>query len=453
MSTLRSQLMQLISRFLQSRSFTALSIYMVASLVDYGLRFGSLRIFTNILTPEEIGEVAIFGSWVAIFSIVLNLNLRAGILNARTEFSPQVFKEYISSITTLALLVSGVFSLLILILPDAIYENVFGLSRPMIAFALFVSIINFGVVVTVSIWRAKNEAKLFALQSILNSGYSILLSVAFIAISLTLTSVSAVTARVVGMNVIALLFGGYFIWRRLSLGRVFLNTTFWRYGLALSVPLMAHHLAALVLTRADQILINNMIGEYETGIYSLAYRIGEIPSIMLAMAGSVWNVWFFDRMKTEQYSTIKEKSSLYVLGFGGGMLGFMLIGPALLRIISPPEYWQAMRLVPVIMVGGYWLMAYTLLGNVEQYDKQMRFLAIATMIAAIFNILANIALLSIYGYEVAAWTTVASYFLMFIIHAVVVHKMLKRSYLFNLPLIIFIGGLLTTIAGLSFITL
>lgn len=451
LSALQQHLIQLYHRLVGSESFTAATVYIIGMGVDYLMRFGALRVFTNILSPTDIGIVAIFSSWTGIFNIILNFNLRGCILNAKTEFEPAQFKEFVSSIMTLGLLGSAAMSLIILLLPDFVYHNVFGLSRPLIAFALLVSTINFGLILTIQIWRAYNKSIIYSIQSILKSGYSIILSVIFIGGSLYVSYFSQVEARIIGMSVINILLGLYFIWRRLSAGGVFFNRRYWRYGLAISIPMTGHILSTQVLNRADQILIQNIIGEAETGIYSLAYRIGEIPSLLLVAFGSVWGVWFFDRMKNREYAAVREKSVLYALGFSVAVLGFMVIGPFLLQIITPPEYWSARRLIPIIMAGIYWMMLYSLFGNAEQYDKKMQYLAIATAIAAVFNVVANILLLPRFGYQAAAWTTVASYMLMALIHIWVVRFVLKRPNLFRSGVLVLIGIGITFVAGFLYI--
>ncbi len=444
---MRSYLQELYQHVISNPSFRATIIYIVGLGMAFGLKFISLRIFTRLLTPEEIGTIAIFSSLVSIFIIVLNLNLRSSVLNAITDYSEQDFREFISSIMTLGLLSSIVISGIVLLLPNVIYETVFGLNRSLISFALFVSTIQFGTTLTAQIWRSSNKAIPYSLQLVLDSSYSIIISIGFIIGSYFFLSVSALEARIVGMHITTLLFGTYFIWRRLRAGNVFLGRQYWRYALPLSIPLMGHLLSTNLLNRADQILIQSLVGAYETGLYSLAYRIGEIPSVLLTAFGSVWGVWFFKNMKVEAYAHIRHFSLLYALGFGGIILILFAVGPFIFRFVTPKEYWVVIRLIPVIMVGAYWFMLYTLFSVAEQYDKRPIFLTMATFIAALFNITANLILIPQYGYEIAAWTTVASYVLMYGMHLLVIVFILRRANLFPLlPLTLF-GITITVIAG------
>ncbi|MEL6407862.1 MAG: oligosaccharide flippase family protein [Chloroflexota bacterium] len=446
-----SRLRQLYQRITSNPSVMATIIYMVGLVMAYGLRFVSLRIFTRLLTPEEIGIIAIFGSWVGIFTIILNLNLRSAVLNAITDYSETDFNEFISSIMTLGLLASIVMSVIILLLPDVIYETVFGLNRTLISFALLVSTIQFGTIFTVQIWRSSNQAVSYSLQLILDSGYSIIISVVFIFGSYFFLSVSALDARIFGMHITTMGFGIYFIFRRLQQGKVFFHQEYWRYALRLSIPLMGHLLSTRVLNRADQILIQSLVGAYETGLYSLAYRVGEIPSVLLMAFGSVWGVWFFNHMKAEAYTRIRRFSLLYALGFGAIILMLFAVGPFIYRFVTPEEYWVAIRLIPVIMVGAYWFMLYTLFSVAEQYDKRPIFLTTATFVAAIFNIVANLILIPQYGYEIAAWTTVASYALMYLMHLLVVIFVLRRANLFSLIALTLLGIVITLIAGAIYV--
>lgn len=430
----------------------ASAIYMISLVVGYGLRFGSLRIFTNILSPGEIGTVAIWTSWVAIFSIIINLNVRSSILNGKKDFTEDEFSQYISSIVTLGFLASLVCSVLIIVLPDLVYDWLFGIDRSMIALALLVTTVQFGLTVTLQIWRSQNDAIEFGLQTVFDTAYSIILSIILIQLSMYF-GISKVSGRIIGANIVALLMGAYFLWKHLATGRVFFHREYWHYALVLSVPLMGHLLSTQVLHRADQILILNLVGEYETGIYSLIYRIAEIPSVFLTASGSVWAVWFFDRMKNEEYDIIQKRSFQYALGFAGIIIFCIIAGIIALRLVTTPEYWVATRLIPVISAGYYWFMLYSIHGNAEQYDKQTGYLAIATFIAAVFNVVSNWLLIPDFGYEVAAWTTLFSYLVMAIIHIGVVRYIIKRPYLFPPLRLILSGMALTGIAWFAYITL
>jgi O-antigen/teichoic acid export membrane protein len=267
-----------------------------------------------------------------------------------------------------------------------------------------------------------------------------------IGISFGLTVLNATEATVIGTHITTIGIGGYLLIRRLSIGRTYINLKYWRYATILSIPLIGHLLSSLILSRADQILIQSIIGSAETGIYSLAYRVGELPNLVLTSIGSVWSVWFFDRMANRDNKVIRKYSTLYVLGIAVTIIGVMIVGPFFYRIITPPIYWEGIPLIPVVATGFIWFVMYSVIGLVEQFEKKNTYRAVATLVAAIFNITANIILLPIFGYQIAAWTTVASYAVMFVLHVLVILFVLKKRDLLNLPVFFVIGSITTIIA-------
>ena len=66
---------------------------------------------------------------------------------------------------------------------------------------------------------------------------------------------------------------------------------------------------------------------------------------------------------------------------------------------------------------------YSLYVNIEFYHKKQKNIAIGTIIAAIINIVLNFVFIPIFGYVVAAYTTLIGYFCLLIIHFLFVRKM------------------------------
>ena len=86
--------------------------------------------------------------------------------------------------------------------------------------------------------------------------------------------------------------------------------------------------------------------------------------------------------------------------------------------------------------------------NIEQYEKKTKGMAVATCIAALIDIVLNYLLIPRYGYWVAAYTTMISYIVLFLIHFILVHRMklhivYNTIYVFGIIcLMLFIGLLM-----------
>jgi O-antigen/teichoic acid export membrane protein len=220
--------------------------------------------------------------------------------------------------------------------------------------------------------------------------------------------------------------------------------------LHISIPLIVHSISALVLSRFDQILIDHFVGRSATGVYSLAYRIGDVSTMLWFAANSVWVVWFYKHMKDGEYLLIRQRASQYVLSFASITALLMIVGPTILRILAPEAYWPASNLVPVVMLGGFFTVLYSIYANVEFYQKKTGYTPVATAFAAGVNIILNIILLPRFGYQIAAWTTVASYACFFITHATIVIFRLRQGHLFDFGLLAGTGIAMVVLASLIY---
>ena len=97
----------------------------------------------------------------------------------------------------------------------------------------------------------------------------------------------------------------------------------------------------------------------------------------------------------------------------------MLISPELVRLLGPEEYREGTVLIPIIIVSYIFQFMYTLLVNVQFYEKKNYYVPIGTTIAAALNIVLNIIFIPRYGYQAAAVTTLISYIVLFILHYIV----------------------------------
>jgi O-antigen/teichoic acid export membrane protein len=145
---------------------------------------------------------------------------------------------------------------------------------------------------------------------------------------------------------------------------------------------------------------------------------------------TAWSPWLFEKMNNGEHQIIKRASRIYILFYCFVVFIYLLVAPEVLYIMGGEEYMQTVNLLPPIIVSFVFLFIYSLYVGVEVYYKKQKYIAISTMIAAVLNIGLNYLLIPIYGYEVAAYTTLIGYIVMFILHFIVV-KMMKKDEVYD----------------------
>ena len=182
-------------------------------------------------------------------------------------------------------------------------------------------------------------------------------------------------------------------------------------------------------------MINKMVGSSEAGIYAFAYKIGMLLLIVTVALNQAWVPQFFEKLKNGEFKQIRLiviKYSIIVSVFASILVFF---APFLVKIFAPEEYASALPLVPVIIIGFLFHFMYVFYVNYAFYEKKTVLIAIFTIIAGIVNLGLNYYLIPRYGYTVAAWTTVISYFILFLLHFININYVIKMKNVVPLRII------------------
>ena len=203
---------------------------------------------------------------------------------------------------------------------------------------------------------------------------------------------------------------------------------YWKYALVISFPLIWHLLAGYLLSSADRIMITKMISPDANALYSVAYSVSSIVSILWMSLNNAWSPWAYDKMDKKDYSALKNTSKPYTIMFITIVMMIMLFTPELLLIMGGKTYLEAKYVMPPVMVGYIFQFVYSLYVNIEFYHKKQRNIALGTIIAAILNIALNAVFIPKYGYIAAAYTTLIGYISLFLIHFMFVKRLKCTSW-------------------------
>ena len=86
--------------------------------------------------------------------------------------------------------------------------------------------------------------------------------------------------RIIGNVLPTIVLGGWLAFRIFFHGKKLVDLKYWKYALKLSLPVIPHSLAMIVLGQIDRILILRFCGESENGIYSFGYSYGILLSVV-----------------------------------------------------------------------------------------------------------------------------------------------------------------------------
>ena len=408
----------------------ASTFYLFGSLFNKGMSFFTVPIFTRLLSTSDYGIVTTYNSWISILAMVVGFALHTGIRIAFVDYKEEM-KDFMATTTTFTLLSGGLLSVAIIFVSRLVS---FELNTTLIILCLLQSIAT-ALVEDYSMYlmmqyRYKFRTALMILPNLI----SVILSV--IAIKFVLTK-DLYIGRIIPTALTVILFGILVCVLVYSKSRCFLNRDYLKYALSFSLPLILHGIALNILSQTDRTMITWLADSSQTGIYSLIYNFSMIATVITTSLDGIWVPWFYNKLQKKIYDEINVVAKDYINLMTYCMIGVILVGPEVVKLLASSNYWDGIKIIPPVVLSNFIIFAYTLYVNIEHFHKKTKGITFNTVIAALTNIILNSLLIPKYGYVAAAFTTLASYLVSFVLHSYKSKKLEPNLYsitYFALPL-------------------
>jgi O-antigen/teichoic acid export membrane protein len=192
----------------------------------------------------------------------------------------------------------------------------------------------------------------------------------------------------------------------------------WRRGLLLwrqlvrkAIPLGVAFVAITIYYQVDSVLLLQISGPHESGIYGAAYGfLGPVNFFPAAIMSSFFPVL------AAVYGSDPERARRLVQIAGNSMAviafpvlaGTIALSGPIINLLYGPNFQRAAGLLPILMIAFVAICYGTLAGFLAPLlDLRWRF-ALYTTVGAIANVILNLALIPHYGAYGSAWATVAT---------------------------------------------
>lgn len=390
-----------------------------------GIGFFTVPIFTRLLGPDQYGIVSVYNTWVNILAIVMGMQIQGSIGPGSISFKQEDLPQYISSIFSLGCLSSLVcfflgFIFSNLLLSATLFEPVLLVFMGVQAFGTFV--VGFASMVFVF----QKEAKKSFCVNVFVAVTSAVLSISFI---LFVTPHNqAYLGKIAGM-VIPYALAGILLFIYIELkGKWGFDFKYIKFCLPLCIPLIFHALSQVILGQSDRIMLQHMLGNASTGIYSFMIVFSGVLTAIWGALNNTWVPFYYEDVKAGRIGIILDKTKNYIFVFTTICIVFLLWAPEVIRVFVPMKFWESTYLLPYFVMSNYFTFLYSFPVNFEFYNKNTYLIAISTVFSAAVNIIFNFILIEKLGISGAAIATLISHIGLFLFHDQVARRVVKRHY-------------------------
>lgn len=385
--------------------------FLITNFLQKAMSVISTPIFTRLLTTEQYGQYSVFASWMSIITVIVTLNISYGVLlQGMIKFEDDA-NVFTSSLQGLTLAMCSGWSIVYFIFRD-FFNQLFGLNTLQMCFMMVLIWTTTAFYFWATEQRVKNQYRLMVVVLLFVTVAHPLLGVVCVYLA---EADYKVTVRILAMVVINVIAYSWCFFVQMKRGKKFFSKKYWLYALKFNLPLVPHYLSQTLLYSSDRIMISRYLGESEAGIYSLAYSVAMIMTMLSVSINQTMSPWVYRKIKERRAQDIAgvEYSAMLIIAAANIML--IILAPEAIAVFAPKEYQEAIWIVPPVALGMFFMFMYDMFEPFQFYFEKSLFIMAASVSGALLNIVLNYFFISPrwlnLGYMAAGYTTLICYIL------------------------------------------
>ncbi|WP_127845855.1 oligosaccharide flippase family protein [Psychroflexus aestuariivivens] len=401
-------------------------IYGLATVLPRMMSFLLVPIHTEYLPDESIyGEISVIFAYFVLFNVVLSYGMETAFFRF---FNKQEAKNQVMSTSAWSLVLS---TLIFLGLGIGFQNQISGfvqIPSEYINLIIWILALDAFVIIPFAYLRALGQPKKYAIIKIINVFINVLLNIFFLVWLVNWYSEISVFEKiyipdfeinyvfianlVASATTLVLLLPFYF---KLKFS---FNIQLWKKMMRYGIPVLIAGVAFSINEVFDRILLKYLLpaetAEAQIGIYSACYKLAVFMTLFATAFRLGIEPFFFSHAKTQNPQKAYALITKYFVITGSliflGVIAF--IEPLKLLIIRDEAYYDALEIVPIILLANLCLGIYHNLSVWYKITDRTRFGAYISVIGAIITLAVNFILIPVIGYLGSAIATLMAYFTM-----------------------------------------
>jgi len=402
----------LIKKIIGSTLFRSSFVFTLSNALNSAIPFLLIPVLTRYLSTGDYGIVSIFQVIAALLISFTGLNAHNSVLVQFYKKDEVNFPVYVYN-TLLILLVSSICILIFSFLFGSVVSTVIEFPKEWLPLIVIFASSQFMFQLLLGLWIAEEKPFLYGLFQISQTALNLTLSLILV-IPFELGWKGRIIAQVVVFFVYALL-TLYLLARRKYI-KMQLNKAYLSKALRFGIPLIPHTLGGSIVMLSDRLIISNLIGIGEVGVYMVGFQFAQIVLLIQDSINNAFAPWIYKNLKKNNKKDnlrLVKITYLYMLAILlFSALYSQFIGPVY-RLFVGTDFIAGEKYILWISIGFAFNGMYKMVVNYIFFTEKTYLLAGITTTTAIVNVFLTYFLVSKIGAIGAAYSLCFSYFLSF----------------------------------------
>lgn len=406
-------------------------IYGLATVLPRMLSFLLVPLYTTdgvLSSVAEYGEVNVIFSWFVIFNVILAYGMETAFFRF---YHKEDDKDQVIGTSVISLILSS-FGFFILAL---IFQNQIAVLTDIdvkyINLVIWILLLDALVIIPFAWLRATQRPMRYAVIKILNVAINLGLNLFFLLALNSLAEDISIFRSIYKSNFeISYIFIANLIASAVTL--LFMlpfylkisfkfNGQLWKQMMKYGLPVLVAGIAFSINETFDRILLKELlpenIADTQIGMYSACYKLALFMTLFATAYRLGIEPFFFSQAKAENARASYAKILEFFVAFGSVILLGVVVFADILKvvIVRSEEYWEAMWIVPIILLANFFLGIYHNLSVWYKITDRTKFGAYISIGGALVTLVINILFIKEFGYKASAIATLAAYFVMVVL--------------------------------------
>lgn len=402
-------------------------IYGLATVLPRMLSFLLNPLYVKKLPTQEFADVSIVFSWLVFFNVILSYGMETAFFRF---FNSETDKKKVSSTAMLSIFWSSLVFLGIALLYRKTVANWTNIHVEYVTYTIWILVLDALAIIPFSQLRAEKRPLFYAVVKIGNVMVNVALNLFFLLLLPQLAQNNPeglfhtfyYPNFQVGYIFVSNLIASLATFVVLSPDYFKLNWKFdwalWRKMMTYGFPILLAGLAFAINEHFDKILLEKLhVPKSEIGAYAACYKIGMFMVLFRTAYTLGIEPFFFSHASNENAQQTYATITKYFVIFGSFICLFVVAFIDLIKqpLVPNEAYWEAIKVVPLIVLANFFLGIYTNLSVWYKLIDKTKIGAYISIIGALVTLVLNYILIPKFSYYGSAIATIAAYGTMMII--------------------------------------
>lgn len=370
------------------------------------------------LPKAEFADVSIIFAWLVFFNVVLSYGMETAFFRF---YNLEENKQKVIATATISIFWSSIAFLTLGLLYRVFIANYIGVKTEYITYTIWILVLDALVIIPFSRLRAEKKPMRYAILKIGNVTINLGLNVFFLFLLPNVSENNVLhtiyfenfqVGYIFVSNLIASLLTFIVLSGDYLKMKWHLDVVLWKKMITYGLPILVAGIGFAINEHFDKILLEKLhVPKSEIGAYSACYKLGMFMVLFRTAYTLGIEPFFFSHADKENATQTYATITKYFVISGSFILLFVIVFIDFLKyfLVPNPTYWEAIKVVPLIVLANFFLGIYTNLSVWYKLMDKTHIGAIISIIGALVTLVLNYWLVPSLSYYGSAIATIAAY--------------------------------------------